>query len=369
MARGPDDTGVELLARWLEGRIAAGDIPGAVWGIDDPGSGLLSGAQGLRAVLPREEPASADTIWDLASLTKPLATTTILLRLVEQGAVALEQPAARWLPELDGADHARITLAHLASHRSGLPAWHPLYTHGATAAAYLAAIAALPLEAPPGERAVYSDLGFILLGAILERASGESLDRLTERHVAGPLGCITLRFLPPAADAGRIAPTEKDQETERAMVAERGLHYDGWRPGVLRGTVHDANVGTLGGVAGSAGLFGTLEDVIAVAREYLGRGRGLLSPASRALAQAPLPAAGEVRTIGWQGGATAGSAAEGVLPPESFGHNGFTGPSLWLDPRRARVYALMTNRVHPAVRCREMNALRREFHRIAASIG
>ena len=369
------------LEAFLDARIRAGDFPGAVWAVGDARGVIETGARGLRAVggSPADaEPATEDTIYDLASLTKPVATAALAVLLQREGRLDLDEPAGRLLPELRGTDTAGISLRELGCHTSGLPAWLPLYVNAPAAPAgeargggmpaYLRRIAAEPLEAPVGQRAVYSCCGYILLGEAVARAAGRPLDTFFRERIASPLGLETLGYRPAAALRGRIAPTETGNAHERRMVAERGLDYDGWRTRPIRGDVHDGNAWGLGGVSGNAGLFGTAADVANYARELLASGPGrLFTDEERALQRTPRPSEGEVRSFGWQLAATPGCSAEGVLPPGAFGHTGFTGVCLWVDPSRGRSFVLLTNRVHPEVRNVEMNSARREFLRLATN--
>ena len=385
------------LESFLDERIGGGDFPGAVFAVDGPGGLIASGARGLRALEPQPEAVTEDSIYDLASLTKPLATAALATILEREGALSSADEAGRWIRELKGTDKEAVTVRQLAVHGSGLPAWLPLYALGEGIGGYIKAIAGTPPECPPGTRAIYSCPGYILLGEIVSRAGGQPLDALFERLIARPLALSTLMFKPAPALLPWTAPTEKDCVTERSMVRQLGLSYHGWRSGVLRGDVHDGNASGLGGVAGNAGLFGAASDLVALGRELLGRGQGLFQPrevlrfatldAARARGEAsawalrarrhPVDEAGgpepregreDLRSFGWQMAASPGSAAEGVLPPAAFGHTGFTGTSMWLDPEAGRSYVLLTNRIHPSDRGTDMNAIRREFHRLAARL-
>jgi CubicO group peptidase (beta-lactamase class C family) len=206
----------------------------------------------------------------------------------------------------------------------------------------------------------YSDLGYILLGATLERAGGRSLPRLFAETVARPLGLTHTRYAGSSPPLDGAAATERGNAYERGLAGERGRNF-AWRTHVLRGEVHDANAARLGGAAGHAGLFGTAEEVARLAREILEpRSLRLGEPARRRLLD---PSAGG-RTVGFVTAATS-SAARGILPPVAPGHTGFTGTSLWLDPDRGRLFVLLTNRVHPEVGPRDFQLVRRAFHRTA----
>jgi len=383
---------------FLDERIAAGDFPGAVWAVVAADGRLAQGARGLRAVVPASEPTTLDTIYDLASLTKPVATAALAVLLERKGRMRLSDPVARWIPELAGTDKEAITIRQLGCHTSGLPAWLPLYADGrhdpvtVPMRRYLQGIAVAPLESPPGQRAVYSCCGYILLGEAVARAAGKPLDALFSERIERLLGPTMLGYRVPPGLLNRTAPTEADSATEREMVAKRGLEYDGWRMGIIRGEVHDGNARGLGGVSGNAGLFGTAEDLARFAVELLpdpGRAirrepgtrnsgpprqdvvvsrAGLFREDEVSVFTTPEPSEGEVRSFGWQLAATLGSAGDGVFPPTALGHTGFTGVSLWIDREAGRAFILLTNRIHPANRGTDMNAIRRQFHRLAADL-
>lgn len=282
-------------------------------------------------------PMTRATVFDLASLTKVLATLPAVLRLIDHGAIGLDEPLATYLPEVD----PRPTVRQALTHTTGLPR-HQRFMAASTGE-LVGAVAAVPLEAEPGTRVAYSDLGFILLGGIVERVTRTAFARVVDTEVLGPLGSGA-RFLPPAAWRDRIAATE---------VVE----------GVTTvGTVHDENAATAGGVAGHAGLFGTIEDVRAALPLWLADGP-LLSATSRAEALRD-------QTIGLDGHRGLGWTARGdgydILSdgwgPHAVSHTGFTGTSFALDPPSGRWAVLLTNAVHFGRARPDARAARRAFH-------
>jgi CubicO group peptidase (beta-lactamase class C family) len=350
------------LSRFLAARVADGRTPGAAWWIDEPRRILSRGAVGHRVVEPLREPTSEDTPYDLASLTKPLVTAVLLVLFEQEGRLSLGMPASEFLPPLAGSWAGGATLLALATHSAGLPAWEPLYLGAATLDGYLERIAALGPAAEPGST-LYSDLGYIVLGAVLERVAGRGLDVLLRERIAEPLGLRRCGFATGRAAFGDAAATERGNHYERELARPAGASY-AWRSRLLRGEVHDANAHGLGGVAGHAGLFATAGEVAAIAREWLEPRSLELGPGARArLLQ---PQHGD-RTVGLVC-ARGSSAARGVLPSEAPGHTGFTGTSLWLDPGRGRVSVLLANRVHPRVESRDFQLVRRGFHRLAAGL-
>jgi CubicO group peptidase (beta-lactamase class C family) len=281
------------------------------------------------------EPVVDDTIYDLASLTKVLATTAAAMRLVDVGRLDVSWPVARVLPEFHGDAKDRVTVAHLLSHASGLPRWAPLYRELAGSAAYVSCVAAMDLEYEPGSRSVYSDLGFILLGGVLERLAGEPLDVFVRREVFTPLAMTETLYLPPSSSWPRIAPTE----------------HDPWRGRLLRGEVHDENAYAMGGVAPHAGLFGTAADVARFVAAVLAGGVG---EGGRAFGEptlerfvTPCGVPGSSYALGWDMPSGEASAAGRKMSRRAIGHLGFTGTSFWIDRERRLGVILLSNHVHP----------------------
>jgi CubicO group peptidase (beta-lactamase class C family) len=362
--------GADRLLDFLRQHVDAGDFPGAAWLVAEEGRILAEGATGLAVVRPERIEASPDTLYDLASLTKPLAGALVAALLESEGLLAFGDPLGRHLPEWTPAGPAsRITLLDLLTHRSGLPAWRPLYLHASDRTGCVAWLREQPLEREPGAAVVYSDPGYVLLGLALERAGGESLDRLFGRRVADPLNLGDLVFRPDGALRRRTAATEAGNRKERLLAGPEGDRYNGWRTDVAWGEVHDLNARLLDGVSAHAGLFGTARAVFGIAREILGAGTGLLDSKRRALfATSRTGGLNEDRTLGFRMAGDPHGAAGARLSARSFGHTGFTGTSLFIDPDSRRIYILLANRVHPEFREIDMNSIRRGFHEVAASL-
>ncbi|MCA1616677.1 MAG: beta-lactamase family protein [Acidobacteria bacterium] len=358
----------------LSARIGAGDFPSAVFLVAERGRERFSGMLGNAVVEPRSVPAHFHTIYDLASLTKPLVTGLLCARRVERGELQLDAPVADYLAEFGSDAHAPITVRHLLTHTSGLPAWEPLrvLTSGRRGRA-LEALAALPLEHEPGARVVYSDLGFITLGLLLERTAGSRLAELARREIIEPLDLRRTFFNPAAAFRTEVAACElAGNSYEREMCRGRGHEIEpgavAWREDLIWGEVHDGNAHFLGGAAGHAGLFSTARETLRLAEQFLPARTRLLRPDTCELFRTNMTQGlNEARSLGWQLAATPDSTAGPALPPDSFGHLGFTGTSCWIDPSRERVYILLTNRTHtrrlPFV---NINSVRRRFHALAA---
>lgn len=349
----------------LEARAGEGVFAGAAWRIEAAGAVLSRGAAGRIGPPPSGASAGTQVPYDLASLTKPLATAVLALLLEREGRLDLEAGAASLLPELRGSPYEDVTLRDLGCHRAGLPDWRPLYLRARDLSGYAHAIAALPPAAPRGT-SLYSDLGYILLGAAVERAAGEALDRSFEKRIANPLGLDSIGFPREGRAFSNAAPTEAGTSQERELAGDEGRSY-AWRDRAIPGVVHDENARVLGGVAGHAGLFGTVDAVATIGREILSPRILALGPRQRALLLEPEGDSGG-RSFGLM---TAGESTtlRAVLPQTVVGHFGFTGTSVWIDPSRSRVYVLLTNRTCPRSSDPGIVAARREFHRIAAGLG
>jgi CubicO group peptidase (beta-lactamase class C family) len=294
-------------------------MPGAAWWIEGPQGPIDRGAAGWAAIEPQRVPLDERTPFDLASLTKPLCTTLLLALLEGEGRLDPRRPVTTWLGAMGGSAFARASLIDLASHASGLAAWRPLYVHASEGPDYVAQIAREIPAVPPGET-LYSDLGYILLGLAVERATGQGLDRLFRERVVAPLGSPRIGFA--TGDYADAAATERGNAYERRMAGPAGEAH-AWRTAVLRGQVHDANAWGLGGVAGHAGLFGTVEAVASVARELLRPAKLPLRDREHRRLLRPRDGA-EGRTIGMVTAAHS-RAARGILPDSAPGHTGFTG--------------------------------------------
>lgn len=355
----------------LRGRIEAGDLPSAVYVVADHGRPIFAEALGNAVRQPRGYPASLETIYDLASLTKPLVTSFLSARLIESGELALDTPIAAYLQEFDRPDKHIITTRHLLTHTSGLPAWRPLYiiADGRKNAA-IEAIANEPLAYQPGKRVVYSDLGFIVLGFILQKLTGTPFAELAQRYLFSPLDLQRTFFNPAAAMQTEVAACENGNQYERDMCEyDPALaKYSSWRTGSIWGEVHDGNAHFLGGAAGHAGLFSTAGEALRIANQFIGGLSELLSSKTCELFRQNMTTGlNQARSFGWQLAATKESTAGPSLPADAFGHTGFTGTSCWIDATDERVFLLLTNRTHDrALPFANINQVRRDFHTLAA---
>jgi CubicO group peptidase (beta-lactamase class C family) len=353
------DAVTELLSAAIHGGLAWGWVAVAAHG-GGGGKAWCCGTCGLEG-----DDVHPGLLFDLASLTKPLATATLLVLLHREG-LALDEPLAGLLPELSGTAWGPVTLWQCAAHCAGFPAWEPLYAMGERSReGYLEALARLRPLAPPGVRVVYSCLGFIALALALERAGDGDLASLFDARVSEPLGLAgEIGFAPPVSPD--IVPGQRRPFVEERLLRERGI--EGAPPPGLPGLAacDDGNARALGGVAGNAGLFGSAAAVAQLAAEFLPGGGELLTGEEAALATRCWTGTGEqARGLGWQLAATQGCSAGPALPPAAFGHTGFTGVSVWGDPESRRILVLLGNRLHPGGRTPDLHPLRRRFHRLA----
>lgn len=355
-------TGWNAVRALLAEGVADGTFPGAVTVVGRGETVLLEAAVGVTRLVPTPGAAvTAGTWFDLASLSKAVATTTVALALAALGRLDLDAAVVRYRPTFG---HRDVTVRQLLAHASGLPAWAPLHEslRGAPDPRALASalVDRTPLEAPPGARAVYSDLGFITLGALLEAVGGARLDVLVERYVRGPFDLVETGFAP----LGEPAPWP-------AGASLAATENSDWRGGVLEGQVHDDTTWAMGGVAGHAGLFGTARDVHRFCARWLALREGRPGPIPRALVEEtfrPQGAPHTTRTLGWDTPTPGTSSAGSRFALDSIGHLGYSGTSMWIDPGRRLVAVLLTNRVHPTRENTRIQTFRPRFHDLVAAV-
>lgn len=333
-AVGMSATRLATIDRVVQRGITAGGFPGAAVVVGRKGYSAFSKGFGALDWTPKGLAVTANqSIYDLASLTKVIATTTAIMVLYDQGKVALDAPVSRYIPSFSGGLKDQVTIQHLLTHRAGLPAGRELWRIAHTPAEARAAVLASPINCVPGNCYEYSDLGADILGFVAEAASGQPLDQFLQEKVYGPLGMNDTHFKPTAGDAIRTAPTE--------IAPPRGYP--------LRGEVHDENAYALGGVAGHAGLFSTAADLSVFAQMLLNNGEydGARIVADSTVALFTHRAAKGTRALGWDSCDGDGGCGQ-YLSSRAFGHTGFTGTSIWIDPDRQMFVILLTNRVHAA---------------------
>lgn len=329
LAPGAFDETRQLLAS----SVSAGAFPGAALAVGYRGAMVLDTSAGGLDYDPSSARVTGDTIYDLASVSKVVATTSATMMLVESGRLLLDAPVQDYIPEFQGANKEKVRVIHLLQHSAGLPAWLPIFKEVQGYDDFLKRVYAVPLEALPGARTLYSDFSMILLGEIVSRAAGRPLDQFISERLFVPLGMKSTLYRPPKELLERIAPTENDP----------------WRKRIVRGEVHDENAYAMGGVAGHAGLFSTSHDLAVFAQMMLNRGmydyRRYFRPETVDRFTS-VPAAGG-DSLGWQKPSASGWTGR-VFSPAAYGHTGFTGTSIWIDPQRQLFIVLLTNRVHPS---------------------
>jgi serine-type D-Ala-D-Ala carboxypeptidase len=339
----------------LRQAVADHAFPGAALAITYHGSLVASQGFGRFTYDDASPPVQAETVFDLASLTKVSATTTVAMLLYERGQLPLDAPLATFLlefvslaPKHQQSVREAITIRMLLAHSSGLPAYEKLFEFAQTRDDLIHAALTARLVTPPGTRADYSDLGFILLGEVLAKQSGLSLDRFARQEIFTPLGMSHTRFLPPPEWKAAIPPTEDDQK---------------FRKRIIQGEVNDENAYVMGGVAGHAGLFGSAADLAAFAECMLRRGAPILKPETvKLFTHRESSPPGTSRTLGWDTPSPTGSSSGRHFSPLSFGHLGFTGTSLWIDPARKLSVTLLTNRTWPDRAEQAIRQIRPQVH-------
>jgi uncharacterized protein YbbC (DUF1343 family) len=328
ITRGADFSNIDAI---MNAAIARGTIPGGVVLIGHNGKVVYRKAYGMRSLEPDKEAMTVDTIFDLASLTKCIATAPSVMKLVQEGKVRLNEPVAAYLPEFAKNGKRDITVRELLTHFSGLAEDLDLKTEWkGRDAAYQMVMDQKPVI-PPGSRFLYSDINFETLGFLVEKVSGMSLDEYAAKNIFVPLEMNDTRFLPPAAWIPRIAPTEYDES-----------HH------MMRGVVHDPTARRMGGVAGHAGLFSTADDLAKYAHDILS-GFRVLAPSTieKMITPQQPPTSATLRGLGWDIDSPYSSPRGEIFPVGSFGHTGYTGTSLWIDPASQSYVILLTNSVHP----------------------
>src|SRR5215216_6297454 len=336
----------------IEEEIANRRLPGAVVLVGSKGRVIWRQSYGARALEPAREPMTPDTIFDVASLTKVVATATSIMILVERGKLRLSDPVSLYIPELKGEGRERITIEQLLTHISG---YAPDFDLRERWTGYDEAIKRLikePLRNSPGGRFTYSDIGFITLGEVVARAGKMRLDQFAQKNIFGPLRMSSTGFRPSSALQSRIAPTEK----RRAQLsylgdtsANVGAEGDVW----LRGQVHDPTSYRMNGVAGHAGLFSTANDLAIYCQMILNGGSyggvRILAPLTVAQMTRPrvISSSGATRGLGWDINSSFSTNRGDLFPLGSFGHTGFTGTSIWIDPASEMFVVFLSNRVHP----------------------
>ncbi len=369
----------EEISAFLQERIDEREFPSAVYLVAEKGDIVFQDALGFAVVEPKEIKANLDTIYDLASLTKPLVMGLLCAKLIEKGEIDLSDKIAVYFTEIDTNEKRKITIENLLTHTSGFTAWLPLYLIADTRFQIQNLIAEKPLEKQIGSQVVYSDLNFLLLTFLLENIYGKRLDEIAKQEIFTPLDLQNTFYNPPKKLRNRIAASEFGNFYELRMAKENGFG-----PGdkqfrnpkskiqnrLVWGEVHDGNAWFMDGVSGHAGLFSNAFEVFKIARQFLAEETVLLEPETCELFHTNFTKTlNEARSIAFQLAETKDSTAGSSLSNDSFGHLGFTGTSLWIEPETRRIFILLTNRTHARqLPFANINQTRRRFHELAARI-
>ncbi len=381
----------ETISNFLQTRIEAKDFPSAVYLVAEKGEIIIRDALGF-AVVPEKIEAKIDTIYDLASLTKPLITGLLCAKLIETNELDLEQIVEAYLPELrefgvpSEKDSLEIEyvdfdcldtyILELLTHYSAYQAWKPFYLLiekqvNDRRKEILNLIAnRIPAQFEPP--VIYSDLNFIMLGGLLEKFYGKRLDEIARDEIFEPLNLQNTFYNPPKELRKQVAASEKGNEYEKQICIEQGFDvskYD-WREHQIWGEVHDGNCYYMNGVSGHAGLFSTVEETFKIAQQFLPNSTRILKPETCKLFRTNYTEGhNEARSIAFQLAETKDSTASEFLAKDSFGHLGFTGTSLWIEPETERIFILLTNRTHAReLPFANINSARRKFHELAVRV-
>jgi serine-type D-Ala-D-Ala carboxypeptidase len=366
----------EEISAFLQERIDARDFPSAVYLVAEKGEIILQDALGFAVVEPEKIEARIDTIYDLASLTKPLITGLLCAKFVEKKELELGRTIEYYLPEFLSPESVKeskwdVSINELLVHTSFFPAWKPFYLFAKNRAEVLMEIVKTPenLEQPD---VTYSDLNFLILTFLLEKLYGARIDKIAQKEIFEPLKLKNTFFNPTKELQKQISASERGNEFEKQMCIDLGFDVSSyiWREYQIWGEVHDGNCFFMNGVSGHAGLFSDAFETFQIARQFLPNYTQILKPETCSLFRTNFTKGlNEARSIAFELAETKDSTAGAKLSKDSFGHLGFTGTSLWIDPQKERIFILLTNRTHardlPFVNTKPT---RRRFHELAASL-
>lgn len=371
------------ISEFLQERIDVKDFPSAVYLVAEKGEVVFTDALGFAVVEPEKIAANLNTIYDLASLTKVLITSLLCAKLIETGELSLSDKISKYFIEFDTDEKREITIENLSTHTSGFVAWLPFYSDNeycADVERTIELISQKELLNPPNTKVVYSDLNFILLGHLVEKVDDNFqtyLNAIARKEIFTPLEFERTCFSPHKSLLKEIAASEKGNEFEKQTCIELGYEiefphfpFTPFRDYQIWGEVHDGNCYFMNGVSGHAGLFSTAFETFKIAQQFLAEESVLLNPETCKLFRTNFtPNLNEARSIAFQLAETKDSTASNSLSKDSFGHLGFTGTSLWIEPETERIFILLTNRTHarelPFV---NINATRRRFHELAVEM-
>ncbi len=365
----------EQISELLQSRIEANDFPSAVYLVAEKGEIVFQDALGFAVLEPDRREAKLDTIYDLASMTKVLVTGLLCAKLIEIGAISLDDRVQHFFPEVSG-HKGHVSIRNLLTHTSGFQAWVPFYLFAEKREDIFRNVMLTTFKDVINTSIIYSDLNFILLGILLEKVCGKRLDKIANEELFEPLNLKNTFFNPPKELQKQIAASEFGNQYELKTVVESKFDVQNKeirnpqsaiRNHQIWGEVHDGNCWFMDGVSGHAGLFSNAAETFRIAQQFLAEETILLKPETCGLFRTNFtPGLNEARSIAFQLAETPESAASNALSKDSFGHLGFTGTSVWIEPENERIFILLTNRTHahapPFVL---LNSVRRRFHELA----
>lgn len=365
------------LSKFLQTKIDEGDFPSAVYLVAEKGEIILQDALGFAVIEPEKIEAKIDTIYDLASLTKVLVTGLLCAKLIENGEINLSDKIAKFFAEFERDKKREISIENLLTHTSGFKAWLPFYLmeNGKRKTEnVISQIASEALENLTGEKVIYSDLNFLMVGFLIEKIYGKLLDEIAETEIFKPLNLQNTFFNPPKNLQKQIAASEKGNTFERQTCIDTGYEIQNpkskIRNRIIWGEVHDNNCYFMDGVAGHAGLFSNASETFKIANQFLAESTVLLKSETCKLFRTNFtPNLNQARSIAFQLAATKDSTASEALEKDSFGHLGFTGTSVWIEPSKERIFILLTNRTHNRdLPFADLKEIRQKFHRISTKL-
>ncbi len=363
------------ISKYLQARIDEGNFPSAVYLVAERGEIVFQEALGLAVVKPERIRAEADTIYDVASLTKVLVTGLICAKLLEEGEIDLSDKISKFFPEFGGDEKRRVTLKNLLAHTSGFKDWLPFYLNeskGTKRENVFAQIVDEPLVSKPDSAVAYSDLNFLLLGFLIEKLGRKPLEIAASELIFDPLELKKTSFNPSPKLQKQIAASESGNAYEKQTCIDLGYEIvdSAFRNETIWGGVHDNNCYFLGGVAAHAGLFSNAVEVFQIAKQFISESTILLKPETcKVFSENFSKGLNQARSFAFQLADTPDCSAGNLLPKNAFGHLGFTGTSLWVDPGKERIYILLTNRTHNRdLPLADLKNVRREFHDISTKL-
>ncbi|MCP2519066.1 serine hydrolase [Candidatus Aminicenantes bacterium AC-708-M15] len=358
-----------MIDEFLSSQIKAGNFPGACYLIAKGERVLKKNCIGFSVIEPVKIKATINTIYDIASLTKPLIIGSLYGLFFQNRILKFDYKLGKFYSSIPE-EKKSIKIIELLTHQGGFPAWYPLYLEGKNKKEMIDFILnKLLLEAKPGKKVIYSCIGYILLGDILEKITGKSLNELAKEFLFNPLKLKNTYFNPPGNIRNQIAPTERGNKYEKERCGSKGENYNGWRKTIIWGEVHDHNCYSMGGISGNSGLFSNIEDLHCLALQFLKDYSILFKSEIIDLFYTNYTSySTEYRSIGWKLASSRVSSAGDNFSRKSIGHTGFTGTSLWIDAEKKGIFIFLTNRIHPEYRDINFNNIRKKFHNLAEKV-